>query len=688
LNGPAEPPLVDRELSWLHFNGRVLQEATDPSVPLFERLGFLGIFSSNLDEFFRVRVASIRTLLRLKKKRVRKLPLDPVELLRAIHHEVNVQQEAFGVLFRDAILPELEARGIHLITEHELDPDEACALEDWFRAEVAPGVIPIPLRTDGPPPFLEDRTVYLVVEHSPVESTPLAPVSPQLSLVPVPSPPLDRFVVRRAAGTHRVLFLDDVVRLCLGELFPGQHIGGAWAIKLSRDAELYLEDEFEGDVVEAMRRSLAKRDTGTPARFLYDPHTPAGVLDTLREALALEDEDLVVGGRYHNLHDLRSFPRCGATDGAYEPWSPVPHPVLDGADSVQDAVARGDQLLHFPYHSYDHAVRFLTEAAADPNVEEIWLTVYRVSRESAVLRALLSAAERGKAVHVFVEVKARFDEAANLEWAERLERAGIVTLYSAPELKVHAKLALVVRREHGERVRQAYLGTGNFNEDTARLYTDFALLTADPDLTREVETLFRFLSGEEPTPSFEHLLVAPFDLRQRITGLIEAEAERARRGEPAGVTFKLNALEDETIIGSLYEAARAGVSVRGIVRGICRMVPGVVGWSEGVHLRSIVDRYLEHGRAYVFENGGNPLVYLASADWMYRNLDRRVEVVFPVRDPDVRGQILETLDLQFADNRKARILDGEGLNRHTPSEGPALRSQETIRQWLAGLSPR
>ncbi len=690
MNESPPPPLVDRELSWLHFNARVLQEAADRSVPLFERLAFLGIFSSNLDEFFRVRVASLRTLLRLRKKRIRKLPLDPVELLRAIHTEVGRQQEAFGALFRDEILPALEAHGILLVSEKDLLPEEIERLERWFGGRVAPLVSVIPLSPDGPPPFLEDRTVYLAVEHGSLDANPLVPGETSLSLVSVPSPPLDRWVDRTDAdGRHRILFLDDVVRLCLPSLFPGQHVVGAWAVKLSRDAELYLEDEFEGDVVAAMRRSLAKRETGVPARFLFDPATPAGVLAALRERLALEDEDLVTGGRYHNLHDLRTFPDCGVEGERYPPWPHVPHPSLDGSASVRELVDRSDQLLLFPYHAYDHVVRFLTEAAQDPDVEEIWLTVYRVSRESPVLRALLSAAERGKAVHVFVEVKARFDEATNLDWAERLERAGIVTFFSAPDLKVHAKIALVVRRTPGGRTRQAYLGTGNFNEQTARFYTDFALLTAAPEIACEVEEVFRFLAGERPSPTFRHLLVAPFNLRDEITRLIASETERARRGEPASITFKLNALEDEGVIGALYEAARAGVAIRGVVRGICRMAPGIEGWSDEVHLRSIVDRYLEHGRAYVFGNAGDPLVYLSSADWMHRNLDRRVEVGFPVRDPGLRAQIRHVLEIQLADDRKARLIDAEGTNRYAESDGTGrapVRSQEATRAWLAELA--
>lgn len=686
--GTDRPPLADRELSWLAFNARVLQEAADPSVPLFERLAFLGIFSSNLDEFFRVRVASLRSLLRLKKKRVRRLSVDPIELLSAIRREVDRQQAQFRDIFQDRILPGLEARGIHLTAGEELDAGDRERLRELFEDSIRPLAVPAFPTPGESPPFLDGRTVHLVVELHPDGSVPVAPSQPELALVPVPSPPLDRFVVLGPhQGRHDVMFLDDVLRLHLSELFPDRQVAGSWAVKLSRDAELYLEDEFAGDVVEAIRKSLRKRETGAPTRFLYDPATPIVVMERLREILGLEPEDLVAGGRYHNLHDLRTFPRCGVRGEEFEPWPPVPHPVLTRSPSVSDVVEREDQLLHFPYQSYDQVVRFLTEAAQDPDVTEIWLTVYRVSRESSVLRALLDAAERGKLVRVFVEVKARFDEATNLAWAERLERAGIVTLYSMPDLKVHAKLALVIREKGGVRRRQAYLGTGNFNEETARFYTDYALLTSHADLTEDLERVFQILAGShEIVPVFRSLMVAPFDLRDRVYELIDREAERARRGEPAGITFKLNALEDEAVITRLYEAARAGVRIRGVVRGICRMIPGVPGWSEHVELRSIVDRYLEHGRIYVFAGGGDPAVYLSSADWMHRNLSRRIEVAFPVLDPTLRSQVIHGLELELADTRKARIIDEGGTNAIANGGAPPLRSQAAIRDWLGSLT--
>lgn len=689
MNEKTDGEEVDRELSWLDFNARVLQEAADPSVPLFERLRFLGIFSSNLDEFFRVRVASLRSLLSLKKKRVRRLSLDPAELLAAIHDVVAAQQEWFGRLLHYELLPALAERGIVLLSEAGLDDTQRSEVDGWFERKVRPRLKPVHLTPGGAAPFLENDRVYLVVELTDDAPIMVAREPPEIALVPVPSPPLPRFVqLEPVDGRTPVLFLDDVIRLHLSDLFPSHRVVGSWAVKLSRDAELHLESEFAGDVVEAIRKSLEKRKTAAPTRFLYDPETPVGVMSRLETELGLEPEDLVEGGRYHNLQDLGTFPRCGVEDEAYPEWPLLPHPELTGAATVREVVDRADQLLYFPYHSYDHVVRFLTEAAIDPDVDSIRLTVYRVSRESSVLRALLEAADRGKDVRVFVEAKARFDEEANLEWAERLEAAGIVTHYSFPDLKVHAKMALIVRTENGVRRRYAYLGTGNFNEETAQLYTDFALLTADPPITEEVERLFHFLEGGDGPPGFRHLMVSPFDLREGLYDLIQDEIDRARRGKDASITFKVNGLEDEEVIDRLVEAARAGVRLRGIVRGICRLVPDESEWGDRFRLRSIVDRYLEHARAYVFGNGGEPRVFLASADWMHRNLSRRVEVAFPVRDPACRAQVLKVLELQLADNRKARRLEAGSLNRYVSDGGAPVRAQAAIRSWLGGEDPQ
>ena len=679
-------PMVNRELSWIAFNGRVLEEAMDPSVPLFERLNFLAIFSSNLDEFFRVRVASLRALLRLKKKDVRKLPVNPSRLLREIHVAVQSHQELFGAIFRGSILPDLQRRGITLVDESGVTPSQARFLRAFFQSRVREALNPVLLDPEQTPLFLKDRAIYLVVELWPTHSGGLYGASARYGLVEVPSPPLDRFVSLpdTKRGRRAVMFLDDVVRLHLNELFPGFDVGGAYAVKLSRDAELYVDDEFSGDIVAAIKKSLQKRATGLPSRFLYDLKASYALVSFLKERFGLEDEDLVAGGRYHNLHDLGNFPRDGRRRLAYPAWPPAAHPELERAPSLIAATADRDHVLHFPYQSYDYVIRFLTEAARDPDVEELYLTVYRVSRESPVLSALLEAAELGKKVRVFVEVQARFDEEANLVWAERLERAGVVTMYSLPGIKVHAKLALVVRREAGKRRLYSYLATGNFNERTARQYTDLGLLTADPRITRDVERVFRYLSGKLKAPVFRHLLVAPFNMREGIARMIEREIHAATKGRPSGMSLKMNALEDDDVIAQLYDASRAEVPIDLVVRGICCLVPGQKDYSETITVRAIVDRYLEHSRIWVFHDGGEERIYMASADWMTRNLSHRVEVAVPLYDPEVRRQVRRMLDFQLKDDTKARV-SGRRAPRRRAGAGSRVRAQEAARRFVRSL---
>lgn len=664
-----ESTFVDRELSWLAFNARVLQEAQDPTVPLYERLKFLAIYSANLDEFFRVRVASLRSLLRLKKKAVDKLGVHPADLLSRIHETVTAQQEQFGAIFRNDVLPELEKRGVYLVDDESISDTQRDYLKRYFDQHLRDHVHPHVLGSQRTP-FLENREIYLAVELWPKnQRVDLSAEEPRIGIVEVPSPPIERFVsIPSTDGKRYVVFLDDVVRIALGDLFSGFDVRSAYAIKLSRDAELYLEDEFAGSIVDQIRKSLKKRERGLPCRFLYDLHASYRVISYLQEAFDLADEDLVLGGRYHNLHDLADFPDFGLEGVRYEKLPPLPHPELEFASNLFDAVASKDHVVHYPYQKFDYVRRFLEEAAEDPDVESIWITLYRTASNSAVINALLDAARRGKQVTAFVEVKARFDEESNLEWAEQMEAAGIRTLYSFPDLKVHSKLLLVGRREDEGRRWYAYLSTGNFNEVTARVYADHGLFTAEPRIATEVRRVFAYLEGEEAEPELEQLLLAPFDLRKRLYQLIEAEMRVAEAGADGRILAKMNALEDEKMIEKLYEASRAGVEIDLIVRGICCLVPDVEGQSENIRVRSIVDRFLEHARVYVFHDGGEERFFLASADLMKRNLSRRVEVAFPILDPDIRQELREILELQQRDNVKARIIDAEQSNQYAPDE--------------------
>ena len=481
-------------------------------------------------------------------------------------------------------------------------------------------------------------------------------------------------------------FLDDVIRLNLHHLFPKRVVGGAYAIKVSRDADLYLDDEFDTVLKKAIKKSLKKRETGAPIRFLYDMLSPRPMVARLTTHFGLRDGDLIEGGRYHNLNDLAGLPVGDVPDLEFAPMEMLPHPTLEGGASVLDLIRTKDRLLHFPYQSYGYVLHLLREAASDPDVDGIWISLYRVSSQSEVVKALIAAAENGKDVLAFVEVQARFDEELNLQWAERMELAGIRVIHGTRDIKVHAKLCLIRRREGDASRLYALLATGNFNEKTAGVYADHGLMTADPRLTAEVHRVFRLLSGEDVTPDFEHLLVAPHHLRDRFNALIDAETKAARQGRPSGITAKMNSLQDRAIIDKLYEASAAGVPVRLVIRGICCLRPGVEGLSDSIEATSVVDRFLEHSRMFVFHADGAEKLYLSSADWMTRNLNRRVEVAFPIYDPDVRRELLHVLDLQCSDNAKARIIDEHqrnGFARET--KGAMVRSQFDTYRYMREL---
>ena len=562
-------------------------------------------------------------------------------------------------------------------------------MESYFVEQVAEHLEPVVLGPEDTPPFLKDHTSYLVAELQPGAGIGMGTAGPELGIVEVPSPPLPRFLSTPGPGESRnIAFLDDVIRLNLHRVFPDRLVADAYGIKVSRDADLYLDDEFDTGLRQAIKKSLGKRATGAPIRFLYDMRSPQAMVTRLSSSFGLGEGDLIEGGRYHNLNDLAGLPVGDLPELEYAPLEPLPHPTLEGGASSLDLIRAKDHLLHFPYQSYEYVVRLLQEAAADPDVDAIWISLYRVSSDSEVVKALIEAAENGKEVMAFVEVQARFDEELNLEWAERMELAGIRVIHGTRKIKVHAKLCLIRRREGDTSRLYALLSTGNFNEKTARVYADHGLLTADPRLTQEVRRVFRLLCGEDVEPDFEHLLVAPHHLRDRFNTLIDAETEAARRGRPSGITAKMNSLQDRGIIDKLYDASAAGVPVRLVIRGICCLRPGVEGLSESIEVTSIVDRFLEHSRMFVFHADGDEKLYLSSADWMTRNLNRRVEVAFPIYDPAVREELRHILDLQGSDNTKARIIDEHQRNGFVrETDGATVRSQfdtyRYLREFLA-----
>ena len=678
-------------MSWLRFNARVLQEAQSPAVPLLERLKFMAIFSSNLDEFFKVRVATLRRLVKLKKKTRAKLTERPKRQLREVLAEVARQQEEFGDTFREQLLPALNAQHIHLINEAELTEGQRAWVAQYFRDKVRDLLSPVALDDTLHHLFLKDQTVYLTFFLSkPVAAKGKAKAPAERVLVmELPTKRHgSRFVRLPDEGEERyVLFLDDVIRVGAAELFPAYEHVTVSAIKLSRDAELDIEEEVSGDLMEKIRSSLAKRATGFPARLLYDPEMPTETLRALTQKTGITDEELVEGSRYHNFRDFFGFPHFDDPSFHYPERPALPHPTLPRTGSLLAAIAARDHLLHPPYQSFDYVTRLLREAATDPRVSAVSITLYRVASKSAVVKALLKAARHGKQVTVVMELKARFDEESNLFWADKLKRAGANVLFTPPELKVHSKLLLISRREADDTTRNyAYFSTGNFNESTSELYTDHGLFTANPALTREADAVFGYLRDQHTQPELKQLLVAPFGLRAGLNALIDFEIRQAKKGKKAYVILKVNAVEDRGMIEKLYEASVAGVRVELIVRGIGCLVPGQPGFSENISQRGLVDRYLEHSRVYVFAHGGEEKVYVSSADWMTRNLDRRVEVAFPILDEELRAEVRHLLDLQRHDNVKARDFDNQFI---APTDGaPLIRAQEATYQHLKKLKRR
>lgn len=667
-------PAIPRDISWLSFNHRVLQEAKDPTVPLFERLKFLAIYSSNLDEFFRVRMANHRNLLRVGKKTKRELDISPKQTVRTIQRIVNRQQEDFSRIFEKKIIPQLAKHGIKLKRRLDMTEEDRTFVESYFKEFMLPYVQPVLLMKDMVRPFLNNAQLYLSILMAEKESGKTA-----YAIVKIPSDHLPRFIMLPSTGKqHNVIMLDDIVRHSVSWMFPGYEIEDTFSIKLTRDAELYIDDEFSGDLLAKIKSSLTRRHVGPASRFVYDRTMPDQLREYLEDIFELERYDILAEGRYHNNFDFFGFPDFGMTKLKNPPQPPLPYPALEQAEDFWGAIEERDHLLHYPYHSYESVIRFFERAADDPAVSHIKIVQYRVARKSRIMQALMRAVALGKQVSVFIEVKARFDEEANLRWGEKLEAAGVTVHYSFPGVKVHSKLALVRRVENGKECIFNYLSTGNFHEDTAKVYSDFGVFTADVRLTSEVSRIFSFLENVLiPDQPFQHLLVGQFNLRNGLEELIDFEIAEAKAGRPAAMTLKMNSLQDKPMIDRLYLASDAGVKINLIVRGICVLVPGRKGYSENIHGVSIVDRYLEHARVFYFHHAGEELVYLSSADFMTRNLSHRVETTFPIYDPEIKARILEIIDLQLADNVKARLLSDQQANTYYRGGSDlSIRSQE------------
>ena len=659
----------DRDLSWLSFNERVLAEANNTSVPIMERIRFLSIYSSNLDEFYRVRMPMLLALNRLRKDG---------ENLSRINSVITDQLELFGDLIKNQILPELRSNDIHLIYNEPVPEFLHERLKHFFIFRVS-GYVQVTRLSKNHKFFPENNKLYFAVEVEKKNES-------DVYIVNIPSESLPRFFVSNVDGKRYIVFLDDIVKLSLPFLFATARLL-VHSFKITRDAELDLEDEFTGNLAKKIERKIQQRDFGLATRVLYEPGFHPEIMSLLKRRLNLKGACLVEGGRYHNLKDFAQLP---IHDSAfqYKPWQNIPAEVQH--DLLFDEIRRGDKLLHPPYHSYDTVVRFFNQAAFDPEVTSIQVTLYRVASESRIVNALISAARNGKDVVVFVELKARFDEANNIRWSKKMKAAGVRIIESIPGLKVHAKIGLVKRRTHKRSELFGLLSTGNFNESTARFYTDHILLTADKNILVEVEHLFKVLKktkskGIDGTQSqFRHLLVGQFNLQQRFISLIDREITFAKQGRLSSINIKFNNLEDKVLIVKLYEASRVGVRIELIVRGICCLVPGLKGLSENITVKRIVDRFLEHGRLFIFGNNGNPEVYLGSADWMNRNIYRRIEVCFPVYNKLLRSELLQIFNIQLRDNVKAVGISPECKNVPTAIDENAIpiQSQMEIMKFL------
>ncbi len=669
-------PIRHRDISWLQFNYRVLQEAKDPRVPLFERIKFLAIFSSNLSEFFKVRVANHRNIVRAGKKTAKNLNFEPEKVLTQLLKMVKDHQKEFTKIFEESIIPDLEKEDIYLRQIEDLKDHQIEFIESYFKDTLQPFIQPIILLKKKVKPFLSNASIYLAFELLDKEDKKTI-----VSLMRIPSPETERFVVIPSSKSknREIILLDDIVRQCAKMIFPGFKILGAYSIKLTRDAELYIDDEYSGNLITKVKKSLEKRKVGVASRLVYDRKIPKKMLKYLMEVFDLNEYDLSPEGRQHNNSDFFGFPRFSLNNLEDKDLKPLPYGKLEDLKSIYSGISKQDHIIHVPYQSYESVIRFFEDAVDNPFVKKISIVQYRVAKKSRIMNALINCARKGKKVFVFIEIKARFDEEANLIWGEKLEQEGIKVRYSMPGLKVHSKLAVITTEVDGVKTDYAYFSTGNFNENTAKLYTDLCFFTSDERLTSEAQILLNFLENrKEITSEFIHLGVGQHNLNSKIDNYIDYEITQAKKGNKAEIFLKLNSIQDKRVIKKLYQASQAGVKIRMIVRGICSLVPGVKGISDNIEIISIVDRFLEHSRIYYFHHGGEKLTYLSSADWMVRNLRHRYETMIPLYDQGVKKTVKEIMELQWSDNVKARIVSNNETNEYrteSNSKVGKLRSQ-------------
>ncbi|EJU9866172.1 polyphosphate kinase 1 [Vibrio vulnificus] len=680
----ADKFYIEKELSWLSFNERVLQEAADKTVPLIERIRFLGIFSNNLDEFYKVRFSDVKRRILINREQggndISK------HLLSKMQSKALKLNERFDELYNE-LIRDMARRHIFLVNESQLDEAQQKWIVKYFRKEVLPHITPLMLTDEiDVLQFLKDEYAYIAVELKKQEQS-------KYALLEIPTDHLPRFIMvpeQKGKRKKTIILLDNIIRFCLNDIFGGffdyEELNG-YAMKMTRDAEYDLRHEVEYSLLEQMSEGLSQRLTALPVRFVYERDMPEDMLKYLCYKLKISHYDsLIPGGRYHNFKDFIAFPNVGRDYLENKPLPPLACADFEGYANAFDAIRNQDILLHYPYHSFEHITELVRQASFDPKVVSIKINVYRVAKNSRLMNSLIDAVHNGKRVTVVVELQARFDEEANIEWSKRLTDAGVHVIFGVPGTKIHAKLLLITRREEEGFMRYAHIGTGNFHERTARVYTDFSLLTADQELAAEVRGVFSYIMNPFQPVRFRHLIVSPRNSRSQLYRLVDNEIANAQAGKKAAITLKVNNLVDKGLISRLYEASSAGVKIRMIIRGMCSLVPGLEGLSDNIEIISIIDRFLEHPRILVVHNDGEPLVYISSADWMERNIDNRIEVMSPVRDPRIKQRIIDILNIQFTDTVKARRIDKEMSNNYVErGNRKKIRSQIAIYDYLKNV---
>lgn len=665
---------INREISWLAFNHRVLQESEDKSVPLIERIRFLGIFSNNLDEFYRVRVASVMLHKGKGDEALDQSGLSPKKLLNKINIEVNKQQQQAQEAFH-AIRDEFSDEGIVISNIDIISDEQKKYIKEYFKQKIRSVIVPYIFSEDKPLPILSDKSVYLAT----ILRAKLKSAEDTHALIRIPSEEIGRFIVLPSDDMKvHLIFLDDVIRICIDEIFYSFTYSNAelYSIKITRGAELEIDSDITKSFLVKISESVHKRERTAPVRFIYDSKMPDDFRDMLVKKFKVSKlQNVISGRRYHNFKDFMDFPDVGGKFLKYSDLVPVVVPDTADDKSFLKSISEGDKLLYYPYHSFDYLLDLLREAAIDPNVIKIKISLYRVAKNSKVINALINAAFNGKEVTVAIEIQARFDELNNIEMANRLQAEGVNVIFSEPGLKVHSKICLITRIEKNKEVQYANVSTGNYHEGTSKYYCDFSLFTKDKRITNEVGKVFSFIKKTIKPPKFKHLMVSPNQLKSNLIKHIDKEIKSAQKGEKAYIKVKLNSLIEADIINKLYEASEAGVEVKLIVRSLLSIVPERKGLSSNIQAISIVDRYLEHGRCYIFYAGGKEKVYIASADWMDRNFDRRIEVACPIYDDEAKKTILDIFEIQWKDNIKARKWDASLKNVYRKSGKDKVRSQ-------------